>query len=62
MEVACAKERKEVVVQFFKDINIQVWPDTINPLLAPGIDPNDNSLTAAKRHRGHCGRFLNAWW
>lgn len=61
MEVARTQERKVVVVQFFKERNIETWPDTINQLLTPEIYPNDKSLTADRRHTGHCGRVLNVW-
>lgn len=62
MEVACTRDRKETVIKFFKESNIEVWPDTINPLLAPDIEPDDDSQMAAKRHHGHSIRVLNAWW
>lgn len=62
MEVACTQDRKDMVIQFFKDSQIEVWPDSINPLVAPDIDPRDDSLTVTKRHHSHCIRILNAWW
>lgn len=62
MEVACTNDHKDTVIQFFKDSKIEVWPDNISPLLAPDIDPRDNSQLATKRHYGHCIRVLNAWW
>lgn len=62
MEIACTLERKDQVIQFFKDSDIQIWPDNINPLFAPDIAPGDTSLTAVKKHHGHSIRVLNACW
>lgn len=41
MEIACTAERKDRVVQFFAENEIQRWPEDINPLLAPDIYPVD---------------------
>lgn len=62
MEIACTQDRKELVVKFFNESSIEVWPEDINPLLAPDISLDDDSTTAAKRHHVHTIRVLNAWW
>lgn len=62
MEIACTKDSKDSVIHFFTESNIKVWPDTINPLMAPDIATEDNSMIAIKLHHGHTITVLNAWW
>lgn len=62
IEIACITAKVEHVKKFFAEIDIHVWPDETNPLLAPDTPPTDSSAQADKRHFGNCVRVMVAWW
>lgn len=42
-EVACTPERFGIVKDLFKSNGIELWPDNINPLMAPDMPTTDES-------------------
>lgn len=64
MEVACTPEKEDLVRTLFKESNIDLLTDDLNPLLDPdlGVPVTDTSTTAIKHHVGHSTTVRAAWW
>lgn len=61
MEVACLPEKRDLVLNFFQENNIQIWED-INPFLENSVTANDDSPDARRFRKAHLTRLLLAWW
>lgn len=62
MEVACTSELVNTVKNFFKETEIELWTDDLNPFLDPEVAGDDKSMQATRRNIGHFIRVLTAWW